>query len=458
MNNSNSDLILVVDDTLANLEVISEALSDGGFEVAIATDGELAISQAELSCPGLILLDVMMPGIDGFETCRRLKASHLTQDIPVIFMTALADYTDKVKGLHLGAVDYVTKPFQEAELIARVKTQLKLHHLNRNLEQQVAERTTELTQALQKLQQSQIQLVQSEKMVALGQLVAGVAHEINNPVNFIYANLSHVEEYMQIFLECLELYQKNYPKPVEEIQERAKNVDLIFVQSDIAKILDSMKIGTERIREIVISLRNFSRMDEAEFKAVEIHEGIESTLMILEHRLKANKEHPEIQVIREYEKFPLVECCPGQLNQVFLNIITNAIDALEEDNTKRTYQQIKDNPNQIIIRTSLIDSQSVQIAIADNGSGIPEDIQERIFDPFFTTKPVGKGTGMGMSISYKIITEKHGGQLKLYSQPGHRTEFVIQIPIYKGVENSSQPETDAIDISGNKQIPTITNF
>ena len=438
---NDSDLILVVDDTPANLEVLSEALNDADFEVAIATDGELAISQAELSFPSLILLDVMMPGIDGFETCRRLKASNITQDIPVIFMTALADSTDKVRGLNLGAVDYVTKPFQEAELIARVKTQLKLHHLTQNLEQQVAERTAELTQALQQVQQSQIQLLQSEKMAALGELVAGVAHEINNPVNFIYGNLDHFEEYMQIFLDFLQLYQKYYPNPVEEIQKQAEDVDLEFVQSDAVKMLASMKIGTERICQIVLSLRNFSRMDEAEFKAVDIHEGIESTLMILQHRLKAKPQHPEIQIIRDYDKLPLVECYPGPLNQVFMNILANAIDALEEANSKRTYQQIKDNPNHITIRTSVIDSQSVQIAIADNGPGIPEHIQDRIFDPFFTTKPVGKGTGMGMSISYQIITEKHQGQLKCSSKPGQGTEFVIQIPIYQSIDNSSSLQT-----------------
>ncbi|MEO1428420.1 MAG: response regulator [Cyanobacteria bacterium J06632_19] len=426
----NSDLILVVDDTPANLEVLSEALTDGGFEVAIATDGELAISQAQLSLPSLILLDVMMPGIDGFETCRRLKACQQTQDIPIIFMTALADSTNKIKGLNLGAVDYVSKPFQEAELIARVQTQLKLRHLNQNLEQQVAERTAELTQALQQVQKSQIQLVQSEKMAALGQLVAGVAHEINNPVNFIYGNLDHIEEYTQIFLDFIKLYQKYYPNPIDEIQEQVENIDLEFVQSDAVKMLASMKIGTERIRQIVLSLRNFSRMDEAELKTVDIHEGIESTLMILQHRFKGKPELPEIQVIRNYEKLPLVECYPGQLNQAFLNILTNAIDALEEHNCKHTYQQIKENPNQITIRTSMIDSQSVQIAIADNALGISEDIQKRIFDPFFTTKPVGKGTGMGMSISYQIITEKHRGQLNCFSKPGEGTEFVIQIPIH----------------------------
>ena len=427
----NSDLILVVDDTPANLAILSEALNDADFEVAIATDGELAISQAKLSLPSLILLDVMMPGMDGFETCRRLKGSKVTKNIPIIFMTALSDSIDKVKGLSLGAVDYVTKPFQEAELIARVRTQLKLYHLTEHLEHQVAERTAEVEQALQQLQLSQVQLVQSEKMAALGKLVAGVAHEINNPLNFIHANLNHMEEYIQIFLNFIELYQKNYPNPVDDIQEQAEDVNLSFIRSDVIKILASMKIGTKRIREIVLSLRNFSRIDEAEFKAVDIHEGIESTLIILQHRFKVQPKGPEIQLIREYDKLPLVECYSGLLNQVFMNILANAIDSLEEANAKLADQQIQDRPNKIIIRTSIIDTESVQIMVVDNGCGIPENIRPYIFDPFFTTKPVGKGTGMGLSISYQIITEKHKGQLKCFSEVGQETKFVIQIPIHQ---------------------------
>ncbi len=427
----NSDLILVVDDTPANLAILSEALNDADFEVAIATDGELAISQAKLSLPSLILLDVMMPGMDGFETCRRLKGSKVTKNIPIIFMTALSDSIDKVKGLSLGAVDYVTKPFQEAELIARVRTQLKLYHLTEHLEHQVAERTAEVQQALQQLQLSQVQLVQSEKMAALGKLVAGVAHEINNPLNFIHANLNHMEEYTQIFLNFIELYQKNYPNPVDDIQEQAEDVNLSFIRSDVIKILASMKIGTKRIREIVLSLRNFSRIDEAEFKAVDIHEGIESTLIILQHRFKVQPKGPEIQLIREYDKLPLVECYSGLLNQVFMNILANAIDSLEEANAKLADQQIQDRPNKIIIRTSIIDTESVQIMVIDNGCGIPENIRPYIFDPFFTTKPVGKGTGMGLSISYQIITEKHKGQLKCFSEVGQETKFVIQIPIHQ---------------------------
>ncbi|WP_416667112.1 sensor histidine kinase [Egbenema bharatensis] len=304
---------------------------------------------------------------------------------------------------------------------------------NEELEDRVEERTIELKETLNELQQTQAQMVQSEKMSSLGQLVAGVAHEINNPVNFIHGNLSHARQYAQDLLEFIQLYQQHYPEPNAAIQDAAAEIDLEFIQEDLPKILASMQIGTDRIRQIVLSLRNFSRMDEAEIKPVDLHEGIDSTLMILQHRLKAKSERPEIQVLKDYGDLPLVECYAGQMNQVFMNILTNAIDALEENRTNRTFQDMQETPNCITIRTSVIQSHWVQIAIIDNGPGMPKAIQQQIFDPFFTTKPVGKGTGMGMSISYQIITEKHHGKLHCWSNPepgaGQGTEFVIQIPV-----------------------------
>ncbi len=300
--------------------------------------------------------------------------------------------------------------------------------------------TQNLQQAFQELKSLQLQLIQSEKMSSLGQLVAGVAHEINNPVGFIHGNLNHMQTYAQDLLSLVELYQKYYPNPIAEIEEKIEGIDLPFLQEDFGKILTSMKIGTDRIRQIVLSLRNFSRMDEAEFKAVELHGGIDSTLMILQHRLKARPERPAIEIIQDYAKLPLVECYPGQLNQVLMNILSNAIDAVDDTDTTRTVQDIQNNPSQITIRTSLVDQQWVKISILDNGSGIPENVRERIFDPFFTTKPIGKGTGMGLSISYKIIVEKHGGKLECSSNPNRGTEFVIQIPVQqqhckRGFEN-----------------------
>ncbi len=294
--------------------------------------------------------------------------------------------------------------------------------------QELSDKNTQLQQLLEELQRTQVQTVQSEKMSALGQMVAGVAHEINNPVNFIHGNLTYVQEYAQNLLGFVQLYQKHYPDPAPEIKAEAEEVDLEFVQADLLKVLDSLKVGTERIRQIVLSLRNFSRMDEADFKAVDIHEGIDSTLLILQHRLKDRPERPAIQVICDYGNLPSVECYPGQINQVFMNILANAIDALEEANFKRTYQEIKKNPSQITIQTSLIDLKWIKIAISDNGIGMSESVQKRIFDPFFTTKSVGKGTGLGMPISYQIVTEKHGGKLDSFSIPGEGTQFIVQIP------------------------------
>lgn len=291
----------------------------------------------------------------------------------------------------------------------------------------------QLEQTLSELKRTQAQLVHAEKMSSLGQLVAGVAHEINNPVNFIHGNLTYLQEYCHNLLNIVQLYQHHYPNAVAEIQAQADVIDLDFLQKDLVKILNSMKLGTDRISKIVLSLRIFSRMDEAEFKPVDIHEGIDSTLLILQHRLENKPKYSEIQVIRNYGNLPLVECYAGQLNQVFMNILANAIDAVDELNEKRTVQERKENSRQITISTSMIDSEWVQIAIADTGSGIAESVQKQIFNPFFTTKPIGKGTGMGMAISHQIITEKHGGKLMCVSTPETGAEFVIRIPIHKQI-------------------------
>ena len=263
-------------------------------------------------------------------------------------------------------------------------------------------------------------------MSSLGQLVAGVAHEINNPVNFIFGNLNHANEYTQDVLGLLELYQKHYPSPDPEIQEQAQAIDLEFLLEDLPKLLSSMRVGAERICKIVASLRTFSRMDEADKKAVNIHDGIESTLMILQHRLKAKPEHPGIEIIKDYGNLPLVECYAGELNQVFMNVLSNGIDALEESLVSNSGKIT--NPS-IIIHTQQVNAHQVEIRIADNGLGMPESVRQRLFDPFFTTKPVGKGTGMGLSISYQIVTEKHGGSLSCNSQPGKGAEFIIRIPL-----------------------------
>ncbi len=416
-------LILIVDDTPTNLDVISEALSNAGYKVAIATSGERALQQVERRPPDLILLDIMMPGIDGFETCKRLKANAKTCDIPVIFMTALADVDNKVKGLKLGAVDYVTKPFQEQEVLARVKTHLQLRLLTQNLEQQVVEKTAEL-------QAAQIQIIQREKLSALGNLVAGVAHEINNPVGFISGNIQPALDYIQDLFGLLDLVQQESANFSAAIQEQIEAIDLEYIREDLPKLVSSMQEGVNRIKDISISLRTFSRADSDRAVACNIHDGIDSTIMILKHRLKASDTRPEIQVIKEYGDLPQVECYAGQLNQVFMNILSNAIDALEESNSGRSYAEVKINPNQIIIKTELSeDSQQAIIYIKDNGIGMSDGLRQKIFDDLFTTKEVGKGTGLGLAIARQIVVEKHSGMLEVNSNLGQGTEFRILLPV-----------------------------
>ncbi|MCC5621880.1 ATP-binding protein [Nostoc sp. CHAB 5715] len=292
--------------------------------------------------------------------------------------------------------------------------------------------TLELTQALQELKQTQTRLIQGEKMAGLGQLLAGVAHEINNPVSFIFGNLIHLNEYTQELLNVVKLYRQN-SSLLPNVQEEIDKNDLDFLMEDLPKTLESMKVGTERIREIVLSLRNFSRTDEAELKPVDIHQGLDSTLLILGHRLKNNNERPAIEIVKKYATLPLLECYPAQLNQVFMNLLSNSIDALEEK--FKTIQQRYLNlsrkcptiPLTIWITTQVVNNQIV-IRIADNGLGIPEEVRSHMFDPFFTTKAPGKGTGLGLSISHQIIVEKHHGQIKCSSKPGEGTEFLIEIP------------------------------
>jgi PAS domain S-box-containing protein len=310
----------------------------------------------------------------------------------------------------------------------------------RRSEAQLREQATKLEQTLHKLKQAQIQLVQSEKMYSLGMMVAGIAHEINNPVSFVCGNLAPAKGYFKDLLELVNLYQQHYPNPVPAIEEYADEIDLDFLMEDLPNLLNSMNVGAERIRDIVVSLRTFSRLDEAEMKRVNIHEGLETTLLILQHRLKEKPGRPAIKVIKKYGTLPPVECYSGQLNQVFMNILVNAIDALESkrvSSEKAESEKLVEQPlPSIQICTELVDagesnldSQSVIIRIIDNGPGMTERVRLLLFDPFFTTKPVGQGTGLGLSISYQIIVAKHGGRLHCVSAPEQGTEFIIQIPV-----------------------------
>jgi two-component system, NtrC family, sensor kinase len=321
------------------------------------------------------------------------------------------------------------------EISDRQRTEVALRQSKARLKEQAKQ----LEEALYQLHRTQAQLIQTEKMSSLGQLVAGIAHEINNPVSFIYGNLDHASHYIRDLLQLISLYQRHYSNPPIEIQNIAEAMDLDFVMADMPKLLSSMKLGADRIRQIVLSLRNFARHDESEIKRVDIHEGLDSTLKLLQNRLKGTDRQAGIHIIQAYGDLPLVECYAGAINQVFMNLLSNAIDALENHPDPRiiticTELAMRDlgmNYGSTTLQTeqSLVPNPYIIIRITDNGSGMTEEVCRRLFDPFFTTKPLGRNKGLGLSISYQIVVEKHGGQLRCVSSPGEGTEFIIEIPV-----------------------------
>ncbi|MCT7982473.1 ATP-binding protein [Laspinema sp. A4] len=389
------------------------------------------ISQVELALEALYqALDQTLDAAQAQETAAKetfTKAESLRWQIAVLSMilsvaiaAMLASYTSRAIARPIEWVTQValrTTEQSNYRLRVPILTEDEAGLLATSLNQLISR----VEQQLQEIQQAQTQLIQTEKMSSLGQLVAGIAHEINNPINFITGNIEHSNHYIQDILEIVKLYQKEHPNPSPELQELIEDVDLEFVISDLTKMLSSMSIGSERIRQIVLSLRNFSRLDESEKKRVDIHEGIDSTLLLCNHRLQ-----PHIEVITRYDDLAPIECYPAQLNQVFMHLISNAIDALESEAEKET--KAIQSPRQILIQTQKLNERTIQIKIVDNGPGIDSSIHSKIFDPFYTTKPPGKGTGLGLSIVYRVV-EKHGGKIEVSSQPGRGAEFRITLPI-----------------------------
>lgn len=431
--------ILVVDDEPANLSLLKEALSSIGLKIRVVTSGLKAIDLAQRTRPRLILLDVSMPGIDGFETCQRLKADEATADIPIIFATAFSEVEQKIKAFSLGAVDYITKPFHVEEVLARVKVQLALQRLTVDLrtknqaleqenqarlsaEQALTQSNQQLQESLEQLQKTQVQLIQSEKMSSLGQMMAGIAHEMNNPVGFIFGNVNYLKQALGDVFGLLDQYAIDYPEETSAIASLKEDLDLDFLKDDLPKSLNSINVGLQRIQDILASMSVFSRLNEAERKKVDLEQGIDSVLLILNSRLLVRQNRPAIHVLRDYGGLPPIECYPGDLNQVFLQIISNAIDVLDQP-INRGYPPI------ITIQTSVENNRAI-IQVSDNGAGIPVSIQSKIFDPFFTTKPVGEGKGLGLSISHQIVVEQHGGTLDVVSTVNEGTTFSLSLPIH----------------------------
>ncbi len=419
--------ILIVDDDITTQLILQHALEEQGHTVYTADNGKMAIDLAEKFYPNLMICDWMMPEMDGLDVCKSIKSNPRLTSVFFILLTAKENMKDRIQGLDTGADDFISKPIEIDELLARVRSGLRINNLN----QEVLKTNQRLKQALSNLKRAQAQLIQNERMGSLYQFVAGIAHEINNPVTFIRGNLDHVYHYSHDLLDLVKMYQQVYPQPPSEINRKIEEIELDFLEDDFPHVLDSMQQGTERIKMIIQSLRNFSRLDESEQKLADIHEGLDNTLLLLQNRFKEKTKRP-IQVIKYYGNLPKILCYPGQLNQVFMNLLNNAVDALAK--------QQQDHPSfepKILIKTEIISHVDVngvpipqiRLVIKDNGVGISKAIRHKIFDPFFTTKPVGSGTGLGLSIAYEIIVEKHGGTINVCSELGKGSEFIIEIPV-----------------------------
>ncbi|MEA5418195.1 PAS domain-containing protein [Spirulina sp. CCNP1310] len=360
-----------------------------------------------------------------------LKAFCQEVKVDLYFMLPIHTAGGKIGAFEMGRVGR-DRPWQpdEMELLHSIGNQVAIAIYQAQLYQESQSKSEELEQAYRELQETQIQLIQAEKMSSLGQLVAGIAHEINNPVSFIYGNLTHTANYAHDLLELIHLYQSHYPDPPGEIIELMEDVDLEFIASDLPKTLDSMQTGAARIRDIIKSLRTFSRLDEADLKEIDIHENLDSTLVILQNRTNGRSGMPEIYIEKNYGPLPLVECYGGLLNQVFMNLLANAIDAIHDRQYSSAPGSAEPDQGRIKIHTTCLDGEQVAIAIQDNGIGITPDIQGKIFNPFFTTKPIGTGTGMGLSTSYQIITNTHRGRLYCTSTPGMGSTFTLKLPLH----------------------------
>ncbi len=411
---STKSVVLVADDSLTVRMELQDLLDEDGYKAIAVEDGQEALEAVNRYLPDLVILDVIMPKMDGIEVCRKVKNNPATQQIPVVIITSKTDIDDKIRGLNAGADDYLFKPYNPKEFTAKVNALFRMKKMQMETERNILARSNmELQEVNKKLKNTQAQLVQNEKMVALGHLVAGIAHEINNPLSFVISNVRIFDEVFQDYQQLFDLYHNAKDslssQHLQRVDELEKQIDLAFLQTEVPRLSKDVHEGLERIRKIVLDLRNFSRLDEAEQKRANIIAGLESTLNLLQHQLKNN-----IEVSKEYGDIPEINCFPSQLNQVFMNVLVNAIQAIP-------------NKGKIIIRT-FQEEGMICIQIIDNGKGIDQETLAHIFEPFFTTKQVGDGTGLGLSISYGII-DKHNGTIAYSSELGKGTTCTIKIPV-----------------------------
>lgn len=408
--------ILIVDDTPDNLRLLSTTLTNSGYEVRSAINAKVALMGIDAQMPNIILLDINMPEISGYDLCIQLKQQSHTAGIPIIFISALDDGFDKKKAFAVGGADYITKPFHLEEVLARVRNQLAIQQA----QQKLAAQNKQLTEALTTLKQTQTQLIQTEKLSALGKMVAGIAHEINNPVTFIKSNLGFAQDYFHDLLSLLNAYQALYPEAPSSIQSIYQEIDFDYISRDFEKVLASMATGANRIQTIIDALRQFSRLDESGKKFVDIHQCIDSAITILNTQQQALN---TIKIQKHYAEIPKIECFPNQLNQAFFNLLENAVESLQNSQSQQAYLVITIK-TQYLKRTNW-----VRIDIQDNGPGISEDLLPKIFDPFVTTKPIGLGPGLGLTISHQILVKQHHGQLECSSTVAQGSTFTIKLPI-----------------------------
>ncbi len=432
------DTVLVVDDNPTNLSLLSDLLDGAGLSVRVAKSGVAAIERVAFARPDLILMDVMMPEMDGFEACKRLQSNPDTSDIPIIFMTALSDAADKVKGLNLGAVDYITKPFQQEEVLARVRLHLRLRQLNveltaanQQLEARVAERTADLERAIQDLQSAQVRLIQSEQLSSLGEIATGAAYEISNALNVLTGNLTYASDRCEELIDIIQSYRQRYPQADHELPDRGQEIDLDFIKSDLPVLMASLHTGIRRIQNVTDILQDFSTPNESDCRVFHLHASLDNILTLLKQRLKGRGNRPPISIQREYGDLSPFNAYPGPLNQALTHLLTNAIEAIE---LRCANEPAWGFIPELQVQTQVQDIQGepwVVIAIVDNGIGMSESVRDRAFQPFFTTKPAAKGSGLGLALCQTTIEELHGGTITCESQPAQGTKVVLRLPLHR---------------------------